>query len=128
MTSEFEKACTEILEAAGYQDWHTGGGHMAWSKLISNHSNSDILVITNEDSGLYADPSKPIWSASRRDVDIGYIEVGCLKGMPLEEAIRIAEMIPPFKRGVQFDFDSKDEFFDALPSITSAPATASAKP
>src|SRR5690606_629305 len=55
----------EMVEAAGFQVWHTGGGCLAWGKVIDGSE----YLLTDDDGGITAEHDAELWSIGRYEED-----------------------------------------------------------
>lgn len=76
------------LRAAGYEAVHTGGGCLAWMRLLAEEKDSHILITSDAD--VDGDPAAAEWIVGRYDRD----DFICLdESFTLAEAIRIADLL-----------------------------------
>lgn len=77
------------LGEAGYEVVHTGGGCLAWMRLLAAETDSHILITSDAD--VDGDPDAAEWIVGRYDEN----DFVCLdEGFTLAEAIRVADLLP----------------------------------
>lgn len=92
----------ELMVAAGYTPYHTGGGCMAWRKDIDR----GYLLITTEDASIDGNAEDQIWMVGRYLEDgeeYGYITAAYWIGLDLQKATVIGPEIPLPKDGEERD-------------------------
>lgn len=94
-----------LVEEAGYEIAHTGGGCLAWRKDLDN---GEHLLICTEDNTIDADPAAKEWLVGRHTDDGGMIEID--GATTLEDALRIADLLPAATdaNGMPLEIRAKD--------------------
>jgi hypothetical protein len=88
-TAAVNPAVSEPLRAAGYDVAHTGGGCLAWMRLLDEEGDSYLLITSNED--IDGDPAAPEWVVGRYDGDSW---INLEESFTLPDAIRVAGLLP----------------------------------
>lgn len=78
-----------LVDEAGFEIAHTGGGCLAWRKDLDN---GEYLLVCTEDNTIDADPAAKEWLVGRHSDDGGMVEID--GATTLEDALRIAELLP----------------------------------
>lgn len=82
-------AVADIMGAAGYRTFPTGGGCMAWARDLEDGSRIWICTDDNDTDGA---PDEAIWLVGRHDLDGGFIVAN--GSYTLARAFEIAPLIP----------------------------------
>jgi hypothetical protein len=90
---DIDKPLFDHMAAAGYTPQHTGGGCMVWER--ARDGGSYMLTAESVEPtgiGLWQDRHLPVWTVGRYDDEGNWVVV---HDVPLYQAIRLADLLPP---------------------------------